>query len=229
MKKIVFILIIVCIWSYEIPVYASEKPLKGTKVVIDAGHGGFDNGAIEYGYFEDRLNLEISLKLKKELESFGAKVYLTRDGDYDMTKRNHHYSKQDDMYLRVKKIDSFNGDYLLSIHQNASGNKSAWGSQVFYYYRSEQGKILAGDIDQSLKELTHSRKPISGCGFRVLRATKTLGVLIECGFLSNYNECGQLRSKNYQKKLCQKVKEGLIKYHLRIMTQKKKKTAKILQ
>ena len=111
MKKIVFILIIVCIWSYEIPVYASVKPLKGTKVVIDAGHGGFDNGAIEYGYFEDRLNLEISLKLKKELESFGAKVYLTRDGDYDMTKRNHHYSKQDDMYLRVKKIDSFNGDY----------------------------------------------------------------------------------------------------------------------
>lgn len=47
MKKIVFILIIVCIWSYEIPVYASEKPLKGTKVVIDAGHGGFDNGAID--------------------------------------------------------------------------------------------------------------------------------------------------------------------------------------
>lgn len=146
-----------------------------------------------------------------------------------MTKRNHHYSKQDDMYLRVKKIDSFNGDYLLSIHQNASGNKSAWGSQVFYYYRSEQGKILAGDIDQSLKELTHSRKPISGCGFRVLRATKTLGVLIECGFLSNYNECGQLRSKNYQKKLCQRIRKGVIKYHLKIKAQKKKKISKILQ
>ena len=133
------------------------------------------------------------------------------------------------MYLRVKKIDSYKCDYLLSIHQNASGNRSAWGSQVFYYYRSKQGKALAFDIDQSLKQLTNSRKPISGCGFRVLRATKTLGVLIECGFLSNYNECGQLRSKNYQKKLCQKVKEGLIKYHLRIMAQKKKKTAKILQ
>lgn len=126
------------------------------------------------------------------------------------------------MYLRVKKIDSYKCDYLLSIHQNASGNRSAWGSQVFYYYRSKQGKALAFDIDQSLKQLTNSRKPISGCGFRVLRATKTLGVLIECGFLSNYNECGQLRSKNYQKKLCQKVKEGLIKYHLRIMTQKRK-------
>lgn len=229
MKKIVAFLIIMCLCSYEIPVYASEKPLENVKVVIDAGHGGFDNGAIEYGYFEDRINLEISLKLKKELEDYGAKVYLTRDGDYDMTKRNHHYSKQDDMYLRVKKIDSFKGDYLLSIHQNASGNKSAWGSQVFYYYRSEQGKVLAGDIDQSLKKITNSRKPISGCGFRVLRATKTLGVLIECGFLSNYNECGQLRSKNYQKKLCQRVRIGLIKYHLKIKAQKKKKISKILQ
>ena len=80
-----------------------------------------------------------------------------------------------------------------------------------------------------MKKITNSRKPISGCGFRVLRATKTLGVLIECGFLSNYNECGQLRSKNYQKKLCQRVRIGLIKYHLKIKAQKKKKIAKILQ
>ena len=216
MKRIFLIMIAFGVCFFEVPVDAYEKSLKNVKVVIDAGHGGSDSGAV-------------ALKMKDELEKSGAKVYLTRDGDYDMTKRNHHYSKQDDMYLRVKKIDSYKCDYLLSIHQNASGNRSAWGSQVFYYYRSKQGKALAFDIDQSLKQLTNSRKPISGCGFRVLRATKTLGVLIECGFLSNYNECGQLRSKNYQKKLCQKVKEGLIKYHLRIMTQKKKKTAKILQ
>ena len=208
---------------------SKELTLKNVSVVIDPGHGGLDNGASVGNIYESDLNLKISFALKEELENRGAKVYMTRTDDQDMTRRDHHYSKQDDMYLRVKKIDSYKCDYLLSIHQNASGNRSAWGSQVFYYYRSKQGKALAFDIDQSLKQLTNSRKPISGCGFRVLRATKTLGVLIECGFLSNYNECGQLRSKNYQKKLCQKVKEGLIKYHLRIMTQKKKKTAKILQ
>ena len=86
---------------FEIPVDAYEKSLKNVKVVIDAGHGGFDNGAIEYGYYEDNINLEIALKMKDELEKSGAKVYLTRDGDYDMTKRNHHYSKQDDMYSPV--------------------------------------------------------------------------------------------------------------------------------
>ena len=122
MKRIFLIMIAFGVCFFEIPVDAYEKSLKNVKVVIDAGHGGFDNGAIEYGYYED---------------------------NYDMTKRNHHYSKQDDMYLRVKKIDSYKCDYLLSIHQNASGNRSAWGSQVFYYYRSKQGKALAFDIDQS--------------------------------------------------------------------------------
>lgn len=208
---------------------ARQARLTGVKVVLDAGHGGFDNGAIEYGYKEDDLNLKIVLKLKKVLEREGAKVYLTRDGDYDMTKRNHHYSKQDDMYLRVKKIDSYNANYLISIHQNASTNKSAWGSQVFYYYNSSKAKTLAGNIDKSLKEISNSNKPISGSGFRVLRATKTLGVLIECGFISNYNECGQLRNNSYQNKLCEAICDGLVRYHKNVINKQKKKIEKVLE
>ena len=211
MKKI--ILVIVCL-SFMIcsNVYGAKQELKGVKIVLDAGHGGFDNGTMDYGYKEDNINLEIVLKLKEVLKKEGAKVYLTRDGDYDMTKRNHHYSKQDDMYLRVKKIDSFKADYLISIHQNASGNKRAWGSQVFYYYRSTKGNELAKDINQSLKEVTHSSKPVSGCGFRVLRATKTLGVLIECGFISNKNEIEQLKNEKNQNKLVNAIVKSINKY-----------------
>lgn len=208
------------------PVLAKKMTLENRIIVIDPGHGGFDNGAIEYGYNEDEINLAIAKELKEQLKNEGATVYLTRTGDYDMTKRNHHYSKQDDMYLRVKKIDSYQGHYLLSIHQNASGYKSAWGSQVFYYYRSENGKNLAEVIDKNLKTVTNSQKPISGCGFRVLRATKTLGVLIECGFMSNYNECGQLRSKSYQQKLCSQIVSGLISYDQEIQKEEKKDIAK---
>ncbi len=207
-------------------VQAKELPLKNQVIVIDPGHGGFDNGAIEYGYNEDEINLSVSQVLKKQLEEKGATVYLTRDGDYDMTERNYNYSKQDDMYLRVKKIDSYQADYLISIHQNASGSSHAWGSQVFYYYRSEKGKELAHDIDEQLKTVTHSKKPISGCGFRVLRATKTLGVLIECGFMSNYNENGQLRSKAYQKKLCSQITKGLITYNEKKELEEKKEISK---
>ncbi|MBM6930040.1 N-acetylmuramoyl-L-alanine amidase [[Clostridium] spiroforme] len=224
-KKIILLLMIISIvlLKLQIPAYGKEKQLDHRIVVIDPGHGGFDNGAIEYGYNEDEINLQIAKKLKKQLEKNGAKVYLTRSGDYDMTKRNHHYSKQDDMYLRVKKIDSYQGHYLISIHQNASGYKSAWGSQVFYYYRSEKGKALAKVIDKHLKKVTHSQKPISGCEFRVLKATRTLGILIECGFMSNYNECGQLRNKSYQEKLCQKITAGLIAYDSQIQKQEKNK------
>ena len=112
MKKV--ILVIICL-SFMVcsNVYGVKQELKGVKIVLDAGHGGFDNGTMDYGYKEDDINLEIILKLKEVLKKEGAKVYLTRDGDYDMTKRNHHYSKQDDMYLRVKKIDRFKADYLI--------------------------------------------------------------------------------------------------------------------
>lgn len=58
--------------------------------------------------------------MKEELESRGATVNMTREDEQDMTKRNHHYSKQDDMYLRVKKIDSYKSDYLISIHLNSA-------------------------------------------------------------------------------------------------------------
>lgn len=224
-KKIILLIMILSmqIVMFQIPVFGKDEILENRIFVIDPGHGGFDNGAIEYGYNEDEINLQIAKKLKKQLEENGATVFLTRSGDYDMTKRNHHYSKQDDMYLRVKKIDSYQGHYLISIHQNASGYKNAWGSQVFYYYRSEKGKALAETVDKQLKKLTQSQKPISGCQFRVLRATQTLGILIECGFMSNYNECGQLRSQYYQNKLCQQITKGLIDYDSKIQKEEKER------
>ena len=95
---------------------SKELTLKNVSVVIDPGHGGLDNGASVGNIYESDLNLKISFALKEELENRGAKVYMTRTDDQDMTKRNHHYSKQDDMYLRVKKIDEYECDYLISIH-----------------------------------------------------------------------------------------------------------------
>lgn len=64
-----------CFWCMFLwdSVDAYEKSLKNVKVVIDAGHGGFDNGAIEYGYYEDNINLEIALKMKDELEKVELK------------------------------------------------------------------------------------------------------------------------------------------------------------
>lgn len=211
------ILIVIGILVYipkdkDIAVSATQK-LKNKIVVLDPGHGGLDNGAMFGKTKEDELNLKICETLKIELESRGAKVYLTRSDDHDMTNRDYLYSKQDDMYLRVRQIDAYKPDYLLSIHLNASPSSSAWGSQVFYYNRSEKGKELASIIHTSMKEVTGTRKKISGSNFMVLRATKTLGVLIECGFISNANERGQLRNSNYHAKLSKAIVDGLEIYN----------------
>lgn len=189
----------------------SSQSLAKKVIVLDPGHGGLDNGANVGKVNEDELNLKICFALKEELESRGATVYLTRTDDQDMTKRDYNYSKQDDMYLRVLKIDEYKPDLFLSIHLNSSSS-GAWGSQVFYYKNSEEGERLAKCIHESMRPVTGTKKPISSCGFYVLRATQSLGVLVECGFLSNSNERGQLKSSKYHKKLAVSISDGIEQY-----------------
>ena len=136
---------------------------------------------------------------------------MTRTDDQDMTKRNYNYSKQDDMYLRALKIDEYQPDLFLCIHLNSS-TSSAWGSQVFYYKKSEDGKRLANCIHDQMKTLTGTRKNVSSSSFYILRATQSLGVLIECGFLSNDNERGQLKSRAYHQKLSSVISDGIEDY-----------------
>lgn len=193
---------------------AQSQNLMGFVITIDPGHGGLDNGATIGKTKEDELNLKISEALKAELEGRGATVYLTRTDDQDMTQRTHHYSKQDDMYLRGQKIDENEPDVFVSIHLNASSNSSAWGSQVFYYQNSELGKELAKSVHNAMKPVTGTTKRIQSANFYVLRATKATGVLIECGFLSNANERGQLRSSKYHQKLAVAISNGLEEYLL---------------
>ena len=214
MKKAISFLMIfmLCIMMYK-PVInvSSTQSLAKKVIVLDPGHGGLDNGANVGKVNEDELNLKICFALKEELESRGATVYLTRTDDQDMTRRNYNYSKQDDMYLRVLKIDEYQPDLFLSIHLNSSSS-GAWGSQVFYYKNSQEGERLAKCIHESMRPVTGTKKPISSCGFYVLRATQSLGVLVECGFLSNANERGQLKSAKYHKKLAVAISDGIENY-----------------
>lgn len=216
-KSIAFGLIFaLCALLYKPVLTVNQTQTLSQKIIVlDPGHGGLDNGASVGNVDEDKLNLKICFALKEELEARGATVYLTRTDDQDMTKRNYHYSKQDDMYLRALKIDEYKPDLFLSIHLNSSSS-SAWGSQVFYYKKSEEGKILAESIHKSMKEVTGTRKSISSCEFYVLRATQSLGVLIECGFISNANERGQLKSSKYHQKLAKAISDGIEDYIKRL-------------
>ena len=214
MKKTMsfIILFALCTCLYKPVIHVSSSKLLNQRVIVlDPGHGGLDNGASVAGVDEDTLNLKISFALKEELESRGATVYMTRTDDQDMTKRNYNYSKQDDMYLRALQVDAYQPDLFLSIHLNSS-TSSAWGSQVFYYKKSEDGKRLANCIHDQMKTLTGTRKNVSSSSFYILRATQSLGVLIECGFLYNANERGQLKSRAYHQKLAIVISDGIEDY-----------------
>ena len=214
MKKVMVVLIICLSYMFiYIPVspVEFEQTLSRKVIVLDPGHGGLDNGASFQNVNEDTLNLKIAFALKEELESKGASVYMTRTDDQDMTRRDYMYSKDDDMYLRARNIDGYKPDMFISIHLN-SAHASAWGSQVFYYPKSEKGKILANHIHKSMKEVTGTKKGIIASDFFILRSTSSLGVLIECGFLSNANERGQLKNRKYHKKLAKAITEGIENY-----------------
>ena len=213
MKKIAVILVILALTIIYKPSHVINHTLtlSSKVIVIDPGHGGLDNGASFQNINEDTLNLKIAFALKEKLESKGATVYLTRTDDQDMTKRNYMYSKDDDMYLRARCIDAYKPDMFLSIHLN-SAHSSAWGSQVFYYSKSIQGKVLSEFIHNAMKEVTGTKKSIMSSDFFILRSTSSLGVLIECGFLSNSNERGQLKNRKYHKKLADSITFGIENY-----------------
>ncbi len=215
MKKIIpwLCMFSLCFLLYRPTLIATtSQSLLSRVIVLDPGHGGLDNGANVGRVNEDELNLKISFAIKDELEQRGATVYLTRTDDQDMTRRNYNYSKQDDMYLRALKIDEYKPDLFMSIHLNSS-TSGAWGSQVFYYKNSQEASRLAGCIHKRMKGVTGTKKDISSCSFYVLRATQSLGVLIECGFISNANERGQLRSSKYHKKLAKSICDGIEDYY----------------
>lgn len=190
---------------------AKENKLKDKVILVDPGHGNKDPGTVVGDIYEKNINLKISLKLKEELEKQGAKVILTRDGDYDLAYPNASYRKKSDFDNRIKLINNSHGDLYLSIHLNYLANSKYYGPQVFY---DKDNKNLAEIVQQTLnKDIKSDReiKKIPSSTY-MYDKLKVPGVLIECGFLSNTNERDLLQSDTYQDKLSKSITKALKKY-----------------
>ena len=209
-----FFLILTLILFNFVSANKSEYNLEllGKVIYIDPGHGGLDPGTVYKDIYEKDINLEICLKLQKVLESEGAIVYLTRYGDYDLSNKS--YSrKKSDLNNRAKIINESNADIYISIHLN-SINSSTWrGAQVFYDDINVKNKEIANIFQEQLKldlKTTRSVKEIRT--MLMNRKIEIPGILIEAGFLSNPNDRYLLRQDDYQYKISNSIKEGLIKY-----------------
>lgn len=177
-------------------------PLTNKLIVIDAGHGGRDVGAIgAHQTLEKYLTYQTANMLKHELTRLGAQVKLTRENDN---------------YISLMSRTTFSNmlptDVFISIHYNSFPDLPNITGISSYYYKP-QDKPLAQMIQNSLIQMTgdHDRG-ITIENFQVLRQNFNPAVLVELGFLSNQQQEQQLLNRTYQQKIVKGISDGLITY-----------------
>lgn len=196
-----------------IPVMQKEKKVEKKVIVIDAGHGGFDPGKVGiHNELEKDINLEIALKLKKILEKNNFKVIMTREEDKGLYQEGDSNKKRTDMRKRVEIVNSSGAVLAISIHQNSYPQESVKGAQVFYHGESEEGKKLAGLVQQKIKETindgNHRVEKANG-SYYMLKKTECPIIIVECGFLSNSVEAQLLTQEAYQEKMACAIQLGI--------------------
>lgn len=186
-----------------------EISAPGTVIVLDAGHGGEDGGAVSPdGVPESGINLQIVRKAEGLLVFLGRSVRLTRTGEeaiYSPEAQTLREKKVSDLKNRVALINALPHAVLLSIHQNSMPQHPAvHGAQVFSNPQ-EPAAGLAQSIQQALNLTvnTGNEKTAKAIGDSVylMKHITCPGVLVECGFLSNSHEAQLLRQPEQQKRL----------------------------
>lgn len=196
------------------------SPIKNRVIVIDAGHGGIDPGAVsKNGTREDKINLKIAYKLKEQLEREGATVIMTRTSDeglYDIgIKKRIGNMKEQDMQRRIDIIKNSNPHIVVSIHLNYFSQSKYYGAQTFYMAGSREGGRLAQCIQSKLISILNrgnTRKEKEVDNIRILKVGSAPSVLVECGFLSNPEEERLLKTDAYQTDIAYAIYCGIIDY-----------------
>jgi len=205
-----FFLSIFCL--SKVNAIVKDYSLLGKVIYIDPGHGGRDSGAISSTFLEKDMNLILSQKLASALTEKGAIVYLTREGDYDLSNSTIN-KKRNDLYNRVKMINSSKCDLYVSIHLNASPSQKWNGIQIFYSNVLKENKLLAETMTNTLKEnMKNIRDTKKENGYYMYSKIKVPGVLVEAGFISNANDNYKIRQTDYQNILINNIASGIEKY-----------------
>ncbi len=147
------------------------------------------------------------------LEKEGAIVYLTRYGDYDLSKNYTGSRKKSDLNNRAKIINESKADIYISIHLNSISSSTWSGAQVFYDDVNEKNHDLAILMQEQLKKDLNTTRDVKEISTMLMNRKITIpGILIEAGFLSNPNDRYLLRKSEYQYKISESIKKGIIKY-----------------
>ena len=212
------LLIIICFFLVtlclpKVTATVNNLNLLGKIIILDAGHGGKDEGASSGLIKESKFNLIITKKLEKELISRGATVYLTREEDNDLSTTTVN-RKRNDLYNRAKYINEKSPNMYISIHLNSSTSSTWRGLQVFYTENNKENKVIAETITNYLKEnISNVREIKKDNTYYMYKHIKSPGVLVEAGFISNPNDNYLLRNEKYQNKLITSIADAIEKYY----------------
>ena len=188
-------------------------------IILDAGHGGEDPGAVgANGLFEKDLNLQFAFEIGKALEEKGYIVVYTRTDDKLLYKEEENIKgirKISDLKNRCQIAERYPDSIFVSIHMNSFGSSKYSGLQVYYSEKNKDSQALADFIQNKVisdLQPNNNRVIKPGNDMYILENIDNTAVLIECGFLTNLDECKKLSEKEYQKELSFSIVCGIIEY-----------------
>lgn len=204
--------------SRAVTAISEHTPLPRSQcIIIDAGHGGIDGGAISCsGKPESQYNLDISLKLRDLLHLLGYQTKMIRTLDESIYTEGKTVAakKASDLKQRVKIVNETPESLLISIHQNTYPDQRYWGAQVFYSGTAGSRELavsLQNALANGLSPHT-ARKCKKASGVYLMDHIKSPGILIECGFISNPKEEKRLADPDYQRRLCTVIAGSLAQF-----------------
>ncbi len=167
-------------------------------VVLDAGHGGKDGGAVNGDILEKDINFEIAKLVKQQLEAADLCVKMVREDDSFFSLKE-----------RAKYANKYNAKVFVSIHCNSTEGEAS-GIETYYDRFDAKSQLLAAYIQQCLiLETRANDRSVKAADYTVIRDTKMPAALAEVGFLSDEEECKLLQDLEYQKKLAKGIADGV--------------------
>lgn len=199
---------------------SSENVKSMPTIVIDAGHGGEDGGAVsESGVLEKDINLSIANDTYALFYLLGFDVTQTRKTDIALDNGEDTIRKRkvSDMKKRLEIFNSSKENTIISIHQNKFSESKYHGTQIFYSPNNPKSKQLADSIKYSVKGLLQPDNEReckkADSGIYLLKNTNNPAVIVECGFISNGEECKNLLDSQYQKQMAFSITAGFLSYY----------------
>ena len=211
--------IVICTYGLA-QIHTNHVTIKKRTVIVDAGHGEPDGGAVGVdGVIEKDINLAVALKLKTFLLVAGYDVLLTRENDdaiYDEGSDTIRKKKVTDLRNRLAIVNSHPDALFISIHQNIYKSSKNRGSVLFYSPNHAQSQVLAQKIQDTITSMLqpqNNRTVVAAkSNLYILYRAKIPAVMVECGFLSNPDECKLLETEDYQWRMAYAIFCGTIQF-----------------